>query len=805
MIRNLVNADSTRHLKVFCSLALRLLDQYSIGFDYDVLAGQNGYEIIKEKKLVNLDNIMPFGKQLGLLATIQTLLKSVNWSLEDLTDLRRKLLSATISLGQQASNLISGEQIERAKLQRQIREIRLESIKTVNTYCFALDELHFEKKEINALIGWLGTGFISLSKDAHSTPTPLLKLIRTWCSADGYRDIIYTKINQVSIMEYTVQILATEKASKQTALMVMECVASMVEQEPNSNRDEILAKIMSTMIDYFDLILSRGGSKAHLNTDMLKLVVQFTAEVENVEISNRIAWLLIKQLKSGAQFLLEDMLVALAKTLTNSNENEKLKAELVILTGTLNGHERREKLVACFEHLGDDLLYKSLLGLNKTKPHFSDPIDYDVRLITLNDLLKEIDQPEFAFANMTLWKAVTINVLYMLRHLSDLSIQTLCSRLLTTIMKQLVNAPDQVYDALVHRALLPAIRKMLRAKNEQQRFEFVLLLSKCVQIFAGKGGQMAELASLIDADDVELDFFANVTHLQFHRRQRAFTRAAGFIRDGKLSGRTAERFIMPLAMITMSDRAMKEQTQLLNASMDLIAATAERNSWAAFKRLLDNQLTLALRDVASKSSTYGASKKESKLAQERQEQKELDQKNAIKIIVKLIACLHWPIDQVTDQFRDEIGRLANLNYSDQSIKFDEIESVAHSIKKEEKKEAEKEVELDGEKMEETALIEEEEVDEIEDVEMVESKHSQELLQKVYRYLHLSVRPRLFNLINPPKNIDDETAQYDERSVRIPVAASLVELLLMLGSGVVRSHAPRNNGIILFQKKNSNER
>ena len=160
------------------------------------------------------------------------------------------------------------------------------------------------------------------------------------------------------------------------------------------------------------------------------------------------------------------------------------------------------------------------------------------------------------------------------------------------------------------------------------------------------------------------------------------------------------------------------------------------------------------------------------------------------------------LDQVSDEFRDEIGRLANLNYSDQSVKFDQIESVAHSIKKEEKKEEEKEIELDGEEMEETALVDEEEEEkESEDVEMVESKHSQELLQKVYRYLHLSVRPRLFNLINPPKNMDDETAQYDERSVRIPVAASLVELLLMLGPGVVRAHAPRNNGIKLYFRLN----
>ena len=144
---------------------------------------------------------------------------------------------------------------------------------------------------------------------------------------------------------------------------------------------------------------------------------------------------------------------------------------------------------------------------------------------------------------------------------------------------------------------------MLRAKDEQQRFEFVLLLSKCVEIFAEKGGQMAELAQLRDEADIEVDFYANVTHLQFHRRQRAFTRAAGLVRSGQISGRTSERFIVPLAMVTLADRALKEQTLLLNAAMDVIAATAEKNSWAGFRRMLDNQLTLAQRDVTSKQST----------------------------------------------------------------------------------------------------------------------------------------------------------------------------------------------------------
>ena len=77
----------------------------------------------------------------------------------------------------------------------------------------------------------------------------------------------------------------------------------------------------------------------------------------------------------------------------------------------------------------------------------------------------------------------------------------------------------------------------------------------------------------------------------------------------------------------------------------------KRTAGPRLDELLDNQ-----RDVTK--STYGASE----LAQERQEQKELGQKNAIKIIVCLVQCLHWPIDEVSDAFRDEVATLTPTIY-----------------------------------------------------------------------------------------------------------------------------------------------
>ena len=45
---------------------------------------------------------------------------------------------------------------------------------------------------------------------------------------------------------------------------------------------------------------------------MLLLVVNLSSEVASAEISNRIAWLMINQLKSRAPYLVPEMLEALA-------------------------------------------------------------------------------------------------------------------------------------------------------------------------------------------------------------------------------------------------------------------------------------------------------------------------------------------------------------------------------------------------------------------------------------------------------------------------------------------------------------
>ena len=115
---------------------------------------------------------------------------------------------------------------------------------------------------------------------------------------------------------------------------------------------------------------------------------------------------------------------------------------------------------------------------------------------------------------MLYWKAIVGNCLYLYQTVPDLSVQTMCSRLLLQIMRKIEHS-STVYEALVSRGIITAIHKMLKSKDEKVRFEFIQMLAEIVKIFP-QDKELGQLGCLSD-QNIDLDFFSNVTHLQNHR------------------------------------------------------------------------------------------------------------------------------------------------------------------------------------------------------------------------------------------------------------------------------------------------
>ena len=309
--------------------------------------------------------------------------------------------------------------------------------------------------------------------------------------------------------------------------------------------------------------------------------------------------------------------------------------------------------------------------------HFGDPIDYDGRLEHLNILVSQVDnQSQTADFNdqILYWKAVIVNCMFMYQTISDLSVQTICSRLLGQIMKK-TRHKSPAYDVLVAQNIIPAVRKMLKSKDEKHRFEFIQILGDIVRIYP-EDPELGQLSCLRDETNIDIDFFSNSTHLQLHKRQRAYNRASTQIRDGNIQAKVAEKFIFPIAICTLMDVTLIRQTGLLNAALDLVATVAERMSWSNFRKFFELQLGLAMRGGAKVSEKSGQKFRDlSRKDLDREER----QKMTIKIVCRLVQCIHWPIENVTNEFKLKITRISNLNYSDQSTmkNFDIVESRNH--------------------------------------------------------------------------------------------------------------------------------
>ena len=413
-------------------------------------------------------------------------------------------------------------------------------------------------------------------------------------------------------------------------------------------------------------------------------------------------------------------------------------------------------------------------SFNATRKHLHDPIDFEARLDAINEIS---NLPEKDFSDLPFWRTVLVNAMYLYQNIDDLSIQTATSRLIITIVKS-IPPGSEAYQLLVKKILLTQIRKMLKSRKEKLRFEFVNLLAALVRLF--EDPEICSLKCLTD-ENIELDFFENVTHLQLHRRQRAFKRVAKAVEDREIRPATAERYIFPLALCTLLDPKLEKQTQLLTTALDTVTAVAKCMSWSNFRRLLDLQLTLALRS--------GKEKESSKTSQKRNA--EIESKMTIKIICRLLASIHWPIETLDEHFRKTVNQFSRAS----TLTIEHIREFEQiQLDKTPTDQLETVVEIDGktgmeiEEAPEADLDQEMGEEEIQDdeEEITENKHSVEVLKKVYTHLHLAIRPKLAKLITPkPK----EAGVDQEKAIHTPLAAALINVLIKLGPECIRSYCP----------------
>ena len=111
-----------------------------------------------------------------------------------------------------------------------------------------------------------------------------------------------------------------------------------------------------------------------------------------------------------------------------------------------------------------------------------------------------------------------------------------CVRVTVAIIDSfLFDNDDPIKLEILRKHFIPLIGGGIRSTDDAVRNEFILAFDILVTSFSDAEPKLLGPFQQLQNVDKELDFFANLTHIQHHRRQRAFKRFANALDDKSVS------------------------------------------------------------------------------------------------------------------------------------------------------------------------------------------------------------------------------------------------------------------------------
>ena len=152
----------------------------------------------------------------------------------------------------------------------------------------------------------------------------------------------------------------------------------------------------------------------------------------------------------------------------------------------------------------------------------------------------------------------------------------------------------------IETTFVPCLKVGIMTKNLTTRRNFVLLIAHVSKLFSDFESPhlYGDLNCLIREDDQDLDFFLNLTHVQMHRRARAFTRLRKLIADNETAPEKSPIFsdqsygnvLLPLAMHPVYEyNSQAEETYVVEA-IATVGEISKHLPWTKYNTTLQSVL-----------------------------------------------------------------------------------------------------------------------------------------------------------------------------------------------------------------------
>ncbi|KAL1474676.1 hypothetical protein MTO96_037816, partial [Rhipicephalus appendiculatus] len=483
-----------------------------------------------------------------------------------------------------------------------------------------------------------------------------------------------------------------------------------------------------------------------------------------------------KKLRSQAQDSDQQKLATVLNLAKVADNSDQLLGYTAVLFSSLGSHQSRRLLCDIYHIVAERVprfteLASFIAKVNSWNPRCADEPNYQTRLegfkMAAPLVLGQKEKPDVRVV-----LAVIYNCTYTIRAVDDLALRDAASLALAQmgpVFHTWLTEDRAAYEKCVTEALMGEIRQGLRGKAEPSRQEFVRVLSHLLQ-HCSEHPSLTGLSQLCCKEDVELDFWENLCHIQLHRRARALNRLAVALRAGELTllaPPAISGVLFPLCSCYLFNSAYSKQTALVDAAIEAVSALCSRLPWRHYEANLSRYIQQLQRDTEH-------------------------HKMAIRLVVAILNAFHFDLSK-SKGIRQKPGTAKPTQDAEQA------EAVAAQGEVVETEVDTKQIENVDENLDENA--DENEVPEVNgDVEesSVDDKNkalSEDAATAIHTAIATRLLPRLHKVLNQKARADDEhkaakvLLPEEHEILRIPIAVAMVKLLQALPDGMLQRHLP----------------
>ncbi|KAL9101661.1 MAG: hypothetical protein Q9163_003100 [Psora crenata] len=554
-------------------------------------------------------------KQLGLVNMIKSMLEVLN---HKLTPFAKVIIEALLFCLLRAARQLSAEKLDQPQVSDMdiqvslLKAVRHSGMQCLNlaAQCFSPDLLRPYLRMIFVEI--LSPRLQKLPVETAQSVSGILQLLSTWASSPSTVLILveYDARTLKSVTDCLVTPSSKDKVKTfvldNILLRSIECLGALGSEvvgiDPNPApqylRQKLLQPNAEHMLDRLCLLL-QGSPNKDILASAIRLVAAMTPITEGflqTQSLLKVSILLLNQPshrvspKSKGELL--QIVVHFLPSVQSSLPlvlQEEIFHTIAALFGYFRDRGNRAMLSSALRAIatGDTELENTASlceQLNAYSVRKVDEPDFDIRLRAFN----VINESQFKYFSAKQWRPLLFNMLYYMKDNEELAIRSNAS----FALRRFVEASS--YDAghatlelcaLKKSVLLPALLKGAAEASEVVRAEYLSVMAHLVR-HNPQWEDVNDMYGLLVDNDDEASFFANILHIQQHRRLRALRRLATEASKGCLKRTNIAQFFLPLIEHFIFDKADNETSHNLSAeSMTTIGALAPSLEWPQFRAM----------------------------------------------------------------------------------------------------------------------------------------------------------------------------------------------------------------------------